>query len=395
MSLALLLPLGLFALAALIVPILIHLLRRPEHQATDFAALRWVGERMRPRRRLRFDDPWLLLVRLLLIAAIALLLARPVLDRDWRGARTWIAVAPDVDLNAARAQLGDVEGEWHWLAPGFPAIDSAAPALPVAMASLARELDAIVDARAALILVVPSAIEDLDGGRIVLGRAVDWRIIEPTAAELSAVATPPAPVLPAPVLPAPVLHVALRYGAASEPSLRYIRAVVAAWNTDAPGAVVLDEAAADVAVGADAKWLFWTAGNLSAAAEAWVRSGGRALTIDAAKQYEGSVRWRDENGTAIAHARAIGEGQHIVLTRDLDPQALPQLLEADFPERVRQLFADAPRAPTRGLASGANPRVGSRSSTPAVFSLDALLAIVIATLFLLERVFATRERAPR
>ena len=63
MSLSLLLPLGLAALAALVVPILIHLVRRPEHQLIDFAALRWLSERVRPRRRLRFEDPWLLLAR--------------------------------------------------------------------------------------------------------------------------------------------------------------------------------------------------------------------------------------------------------------------------------------------------------------------------------------------
>lgn len=389
MSFALLLPLGLVALAALVVPILIHLLRRPEHQVTDFAALRWVGERLRPRRRLRFDDRWLLLVRLLAMAAIALLLARPVLDRDWRGVRAWIVVAPDVNLDAARAKLADVEGEWHWLAPGFPPIESATPAMPVALASLARELDADLDARVALTVVVAATIDGLDGARVVVGRAVDWRIIEPTAAEASALATPPASVMPV-----PAIRVALRYGATSEPSLRYIRAVIAAWNTHVPGAFVLDEAAADVAVATDTRWLFWTAGNLSAAAETWVRSGGRALTINAGADPDGSVRWRDDNAAVIAHAQAIDDGQHIVLTRNLAPEELPQLLDADFPERVRLLFADAPRAPTRGLASAATPRVGSRSSTPPVFALDALLAIVIATLFLLERVLATRRRAP-
>lgn len=390
MSFALQFPLGLAALAASIVPILIHLLRRPEHQVTDFAALRWIGQRMHPRRRLRFEDPWLLLVRLLLIAAIALLLARPVLDRDWRGVRTWIAVAPDVNLDAARAQLADVEGEWHWLAPGFPAIESAMPALPVALASLVRELDSNLDARVALTVVVPATVDGLDGGRIALGRTVDWRIIEPAAAEASAVGTPSPPGPPA-----LNLRVALRYGAPSEPSLRYIRAVIAAWNTQAPGAFVLDEAAADVAVAADTKWLFWTAGTLSTAAESWVRSGGRAVTINAGAEPAGSVRWRDDNGAVIAHARGIGDGQHIVLTRPLDPHDLPQLLEADFAERMRLLFADTARAPTRALASAATPRVGSRSSTPPVFPLDALVAVVIATLFLLERLLATRTRRSR
>src|SRR5690606_3770281 len=77
MSLALLAPLGLFALAALALPILVHLVRRIELHATEFAALRWISARVPPRRRIRFERPWLLLLRLLLVALLALLLARP------------------------------------------------------------------------------------------------------------------------------------------------------------------------------------------------------------------------------------------------------------------------------------------------------------------------------
>ena len=56
MSLALLLPLGLIALAGLIVPLLIHLVRQSDHPLIDFPALRWLRESERPRRRLRFED---------------------------------------------------------------------------------------------------------------------------------------------------------------------------------------------------------------------------------------------------------------------------------------------------------------------------------------------------
>src|SRR5690606_7866263 len=60
MNLVLLLPAGLVALGALLVPVLIHLVRRMELRRTDFAALRWLGERARPRRRVRVERPWLL-----------------------------------------------------------------------------------------------------------------------------------------------------------------------------------------------------------------------------------------------------------------------------------------------------------------------------------------------
>ena len=45
MTLALLAPLGLAALAALALPLLIHLVRRLQLVDTEFAALRWISPR--------------------------------------------------------------------------------------------------------------------------------------------------------------------------------------------------------------------------------------------------------------------------------------------------------------------------------------------------------------
>ena len=80
MTPAFLLPGALAALAALILPIIIHIARRSEQHPTDFAALRWLSERPRPRSRLRLDEWPLLVLRLLLLAPEAL--RRPALVRD-------------------------------------------------------------------------------------------------------------------------------------------------------------------------------------------------------------------------------------------------------------------------------------------------------------------------
>ncbi len=71
MGFGLLAPAALAALVALLLPLLLHLARRDATRPTPFAALRWLRERPRPRRRLRFDDWPLLLVRLLLLALLA------------------------------------------------------------------------------------------------------------------------------------------------------------------------------------------------------------------------------------------------------------------------------------------------------------------------------------
>src|SRR3546814_121961 len=78
MSIGLLFPAALTALAALALPLLIHLTRRSDRQLLDFAALRWLRAKERARRRLRIDEWPLLVLRLLLLAALVLLLAQPV-----------------------------------------------------------------------------------------------------------------------------------------------------------------------------------------------------------------------------------------------------------------------------------------------------------------------------
>ena len=106
MSLAWLFPAGLAALATLLLPLLIHLARRDEQQRLDFAALRWLSAKPRPRRRIRFDEWPLLLVRLLLLALLAVLLARPALhgieDNTPR-----VAIAPGVDAATALKSAPD------------------------------------------------------------------------------------------------------------------------------------------------------------------------------------------------------------------------------------------------------------------------------------------------
>ena len=137
----LLLPAGLAALAALALPLLIHLAKRQQQRPTVFAALRWLRARPRPRRRVRIDEPWLLAVRLLLVALLAVLLAQPAL-LGVEDKRPRLLVAPGVDDAMILAARADPEVDARWLAPGFPALDGGAPLGDFATASLLREFDA-------------------------------------------------------------------------------------------------------------------------------------------------------------------------------------------------------------------------------------------------------------
>jgi hypothetical protein len=123
MSLALLLPAGLAALAALLLPLLLHLARRHEQTPTDFAALRWLRQKPKPRHRIRFDEWPLLLLRMLLLALLALWLARPVLS-GMDDTRPRIVVAPGMDATAVRAQAGNADARRpasrRWTGPRPP-----------------------------------------------------------------------------------------------------------------------------------------------------------------------------------------------------------------------------------------------------------------------------------
>ncbi|MEK0267367.1 BatA domain-containing protein [Stenotrophomonas rhizophila] len=209
---SLLYPLGLLALAAWLVPLLIHLARRHQYAPLDFAALRWLQARIRPRQKIRFDAWPLLLVRLLLLAALALLLARPVLHGGAADTHAVTVVAPGLNGAALRGQ--DAEGDWRWLAPGFPALADGAPAPHQPLASLLRELDQRLPAGAPLTVYVPDPMPGLDGERPRLSRAVNWR---------------PVPLAPASARTATLPEVQIGAGIA-DAEQRVLAAIQRAWS---------------------------------------------------------------------------------------------------------------------------------------------------------------------
>jgi len=385
MSFALLAPLGLLALAALALPLLIHLVRRLELTTTEFAALRWVAERVRPRRRLRFERPWLLLLRLALLALLALLLARPVLMAPAAPTRPWVVVAPGVERSAARAAVSAADADWRWLAPGFPRLDEALSSERVPFSSLLRELDADVPAATALTVVVPQELAGLDGERPRLAHALDWRVVpgRMQGSDPAASATP--------------VRLAVRYAADAEATLAYLRAAVAAWNLREPHRYELDAEPASAAIPGDASWLVWLAPTTPALAQ-WIEQGGIALVAGDADA-EGEPIWHDGQDRVLARRLASGQGQRIALGGTFAPSDLPIVLDADFPDRLLAAFAGAPRAPTHAPAAAARPlheagAAGAEArSLASAQPLDAWLALLVAALFLLERAVATRTRA--
>lgn len=381
MNLALLLPAALAALAALALPLLIHLARRSEQRPTDFAALRWLRQKAKPRHRIRFDEWPLLLTRLLLLALLALWLAKPVLFGSASDA-PWLVAVPGVDAAGLRAAIGGHDGPRRWLAPGFPELEQAPPAGAVPIASLLRQLDAELPASARLTVLIPEHLSGADAQRPLLARAVDWRVL-PGAMPAGEPRRAPAPIL------------SVRYAPDRAPALRYLRAAAIAWQASGTGQSPRFSAAPVTRpLPADARQLVWLApGALPAPILRWIENGGTAL-LDAQTQAPDtaamSVRWRDADGAALAEGAALGRGRVLRFTRPLQPAAMPSLLDADFPQRLRALFEPAPAPPSRVAARDYAPLTGAAAYPLPPRDLQPWLALLIGLALLGERWLASR-----
>ncbi len=378
MSPALLTPVALAALAAVLIPLVIHIARRDESRQVDFAALRWLDPKPRPRRRLTLDERVLLAVRLLLLAVLAIFLAQPVL---WGAAddRPVVAVIPGVPSAAIDETLSD-DGRHIWLAPGFPTIGGLPPRAPENPVSLLRQLDAELAPGVPLTVVVPATLDGVDAERPRLSRRVDWRV-RPQGL----------PVGNPPPRPAPPLVV--RHTAATADGVRYFRAAATAW-APADAAPAFEAAPTDRPIQRTATDLVWLApGPLPAKIVAWIRRGGTALLAQDARPPAESpvaVVWRDPVGEPLAVAARLGQGRVVHLTRPLRPASIPQLLEPDFPDVLARMLAPPP-APARVAAVDHAPLTGAAAHPQPPLDLRPWLALLIALIFAVERVSATRR----
>ena len=344
MSLSLLLPVALAALAALLLPLLIHLARRSEDKRTVFAALRWLREKPKPRQHLRFDEWLLLVVRLLLLALLALFLARPVLSGMTAG-KPWIVAVPGVPVDEVRRIAGDGKAEVHWLAPGFPEIGAGDVGSDAAFASLLRELDSKLPSGTKLTVVVPEQLAGADAQRIVLARGVEWKIIAGTLPEAKAGIIP--------------MQLDLSRLAPDAVGLKYLHAINAAWKPDATEHATLVHV-------------------LPASQAAPAGSAFHPVL-------------RDARGDVLAETTATANGTVLRFTRELAPATMLELLDPGFPARLREAVLPPP-APTRVHARDYSPRIGASAYQQAPHELKPWLGVLIALVFLIERLLATRSR---
>ncbi|WP_295680557.1 BatA domain-containing protein [uncultured Nevskia sp.] len=368
---------GLLALAALVIPIAIHLIRRRAARDVPFAALAWLAARTPPRRQWRLDDRWLLAVRLLLIALLAALLAEPIWRSPDGADAAAVYVAPGIDANAARAAFDAPLADWHWLAAGYPSLDEPAPAAdPHALQSLIRELDRELPAATKLSIVVPAELVGLDGERLRLGREVVWRSL-------------PAASVPQELAPAAQpFRIAIRVTSAAPTAASVARALTAAWQA-AGMAIEIDDQPPGAPISKNSSLLIVSGGKLDEATQALASNGLNVLLGDPQAK-TGEVLLRDVEGQPLLRRQAP---QIYALAGPLDPVAWPALRDPQLPAALLKLLRPAVPPPDRAPAVSVAPLRAAVDSAGPATPLTPWFALAIALLWLIERLLATRRRS--
>lgn len=370
---------GGLALAALLVPLVIHRVRRRLRGAIPFAALDWLAARMPPRRQWQLDERLLLATRLLLVALLAALLAEPQWRASGEPPRTVVLVLPGIAPEAAHAAVDAPLADWRWLAVGNPPLDAPLTALPTGPAasptSLIRALDAELPPAVRLVVVLPEQLSGLDGERLQLGRAVDWRVLP---------GGPSPPPETAAVRPFPI---AIRAEAAAAV---LARALVAAWRADGV-ALAVDDAPPGTPLPAGQALLI-TGASPDAALRAQAADGLTVLYGDAAA--DGEVLLRDDAGAPLLRCQSARRGRLCALAGPLDAGAWPALRDPQRPRQLRALLGPSPAVPDRAPAVAVAPLKAAQPSRGAATPLAPWLAVAIAAVALLERALAARRRQP-
>ncbi len=434
-------PSGLWALAALALPLAIHLWRRPP-RTIRLGSLRFLETLPRRLRDLRWQERALLAARLGLLALLALLVAGPRWQsRPPRGPQRWVLLDPTAlpsggslqRLNNRRA-AGD---ETRWLAPGLPTTMETPPT-PAApdLWSLLREADAELPAGSVLTVFSPGRLAALRGTRPALRHCrVDW------------VQTPDT-MLPVPTLgpghaPMPPVRVEVFHDPDRETDARFIDAALRAAARVSGRAVEIrhDADRGDPSLGQWLVWLSakpipagWTDHGANVLREAatnqddhsipgWIvvppDTRGASAFLDPVRLWKrsaapdgpaGTVDWTDGFGQPLLTMTRRGQGAEWTLSTRFDPawtdlprgSALPLFLRALIwgqgdpppvdPIHDRRLADPSQCRPSETIPAAPDvtlARAGGRA-----VDLHGPLWTLAAVLFGLERFLSVRRRPP-
>ncbi|WP_323846014.1 BatA domain-containing protein [Microbulbifer magnicolonia] len=374
-------PLWLWLLGALAIPLLIHLLRRSNPREITFAAAHWLQQKPQQNwQRLFLRDKWLLLLRLLLIALLALLLAQPLLFR---------AAQPDsgillVDPRIERAELHEfIETSFSgddtaftdisWLQARPAPIDEQRPAAPDLWRTLSGLAGQTAFRRAHILL--RDGVNPTGHGPLKVSPHWQWHALQHSAGSEEVITPRIALVGDGP--------------AWLEPALRHLR------STALPQLALRRLATADSASAETVDWLIYDRpGALPETLQGFVRDGGLLIT-DERVQPDPALTFAalDTAQGETLEAAALGRGSWLRYRRDWHSEAF--FRRADLPQRLwQQWYAQDWALQSRSRANWsieappgvAVPDSAVRPVERATFERPLLMALLL--LLALERLLA-------
>lgn len=393
-------PLWLAALAALAVPIVIHLRSHRPGRMVRLGSVRHLAATPTPHARgWRLRDRLLLALRAAAIALLVLALARPLLLHRTERPRLVLVAAelagPDAP-ERAQTLLDSLERSGAsirllraGLTPSIQA-DTAIPADRDANYwSLIAEADRALRP-ASIVVVAPTDARHFRGLRPAVASDTRWVTLRPAAAAAIARPRPAATV----AIYADSDHAGdARYAAAA------FEAVRAADGDTTRAALPVRAAAAPVSDSA-AEWTVWLASEPPPdPLQRRARQGGVLLT-EAALGGAAVPVWRSAAGAPLLSVAPLGSGLHFAFATRLDPRAMPMLLSPAFADSMLALWrrsgagisaAEAPLAPRQALpARGDRAAAASAAAAASSWPASVLWLLAVAALCA-ERALAARR----
>jgi len=371
-------PQWLWLLAALAIPLLIHLLRRSATREIPFAAAHWLQEKRPYRKRRLLREKWLLLLRMLLLALLALLLAQPLLQRDAAASADTLLVDPRIARAELEIFLQDHPGfrQRLWLQPQPTPISAARPPATDLWKTLSGLAAAGAFRRAHILL--RNAENPSGHGALSVSPHWQWHALENTGAD-DATPLPKLALLgPGPPWLEAMLQ-QLRDATLPQLALQTLDTI------DAANAKAQD-------------WLIYdTPGTLPGALQQFVRDGGLLIT-DQRVRPQGTLRFVELAGDEPLQAAALGRGSWLRYGRDWHSDGF--FHRADLPQTLwRQWFAQdwALQARSRGHwsidASPGIPVADAAVHRSHLAPLQHGLLLAFVLLLALERIVALARPA--
>ena len=376
-------PVWLAALGALAVPLAIHLWSHRARRPIRVGSIRLLlGMPPAARRAVRLRDPWLLALRLTLLAALALSLADPYWAPRGQRTGTWALLSTEAladrtlidSLRDAGADLRLLEDGGRQMADG--STRPASEPLPSAIShlpnywSLLAEADRLAPPGTRFLVAAPLVSDRFRGARPALRALVTWREVRADAPRAAAPAA------------APPRRVVILADASHRDDARYFAAAIqAAARTTGPPADVTRGSPADAgALAPQADWIVW----LAAPGTAPAPSGAPAPV------------WSDANGALLLSVARDGQALVFQLLTRITPEwaLAPEFVEAVaalWVGPVPQAAAVAPRI-TATQATPARAAAPPRRGAPAgAVSLAGPLWALAALALALDRAVALRR----